>query len=666
MDILQEGRAVLEELGVQVELSGNEAAAAAMLGASINYPLRGAIAFKSVVGTNFACDALSNLSSPGVRGGVLILLGEDYGEGSVAIQERSHGFALKSQMWLLDPRPDLPTITNLVEKAFELSEASNTPVMMQLRVRACMVSGEFQTKANKPPPYSRNNLLEDPTFDHGRIAQVPSIYAHERHKVNVRWPAATRFIRENRLNEMRRGDIEEIGFIVQGGLFNAAIRALQHAGLADSYGNSRVPIYVLNVTYPLISEELSTFAGGKHAVLVIEEGQPAYIEESVRSALSKADINADVVGKQVFAPSGDYTSEIMLTGIVKFLEGSVPRGVDLQEVSGALAHMHDAKKAGSTVFGVSLPARLPTFCTGCPERPVFSALKLVERDIGKFHVSNDVGCHSFSSLAPFSIGQTQLGYGLGLASSTAVGPTMKKRAVSVMGDGGFWHNGLTSGIVSHQFNKNDGVLVILQNGYSSSTGHQHIPNSAVDSGNRVTLDIARTLKALGVSWVKTVRSYSIGEMTRQLKKAMTTSHRGLKVIIADGECQLARQKRISSENLRKLEQGEKTVRTKFGVDHDVCTGDHSCIRLSGCPSLTIKPNPDPLRTDPVASVIETCVGCGNCGEVAHAAVLCPSFYKAEVIQNPTVVDRFKSSVRNWIINRLQRLSSEGPGVLAHD
>ena len=77
------------------------------------------------------------------------------------------------------------------------------------------------------------------------------------------------------------------------------------------------------------------------------------------------------------------------------------------------------------------------------------------------------------------------------------------------------------------------------------------------------------------------------------------------------------------------------MRTRYGVDDEICTGDHSCIRLSGCPSLTVKPIPDPLRTDPVAPVIDSCVGCGLCGEVAHAAVLCPSFYRAEIVQNAT-------------------------------
>ena len=84
-----------------------------------------------------------------------------------------------------------------------------------------------------------------------------------------------------------------------------------------------------------------------------------------------------------------------------------------------------------------------------------------------------------------------------------------------------------------------------------------------------------------------------------------------------------------------IKGGERVVRERFGVDPDTCTGDHSCIRLSGCPSLTVKENPDPLRTDPVAHVDNSCVGCGVCGEVAHAAVLCPSFYRAELVYNPS-------------------------------
>jgi indolepyruvate ferredoxin oxidoreductase alpha subunit len=149
-----------------------------------------------------------------------------------------------------------------------------------------------------------------------------------------------------------------------------------------------------------------------------------------------------------------------------------------------------------------------------------------------------------------------------------------------------------------------------------------------------------------------VHSYSVALMTKTLKEAMRTAERGLKVIIADGECQLARQRRVRSEDAGKLERGERVTRVRYGVDDEICTGDHSCIRLSGCPSLTVKPSTDPLRSDPVATVIESCVGCGLCGEVAHAAVLCPSFYRAEIIRNPIWRDRALFRLRQKVIGCL--------------
>ena len=166
------------------------------------------------------------------------------------------------------------------------------------------------------------------------------------------------------------------------------------------------------------------------------------------------------------------------------------------------------------------------------------------------------------------------------------------------------------------------------------------------------MSIENTLTALGVKWMRRVRTYHVSEMARTLKEAMTSGFAGLKVIIADGECQLERQRRIRPQIAAALGRGERVVRTRFGVDEDVCSGDHSCMRLSGCPSLTIKTSSDPLKVDPVASVNNNCVGCGLCGEVAHAAVLCPSFYRAEIVQNPNWWDRAVHRLRRALIGRL--------------
>jgi indolepyruvate ferredoxin oxidoreductase alpha subunit len=655
VDVLNDARDLLDELGVHLETNASEAGAAAMLGASINYPIRGAVAWKSTVGTNVASDALANLASAGVRGGALIVIGEDYGEGSSIMQERSHAFAMKSQIWLLDPRPDLPKIVEMVEQGFELSEASSTPVMLELRIRACHVHGTFATKANREPAISRKRALADPAFDYGKIVLPPSSYAQEKQKVEVRWPKAAEFVRTRRLNEVFAGTLDDVGIITQGGLYNMVIRALQQLGLADAFGASRIPIYCLNVTYPLIPEEIVAFCTGKHDVLVVEEGQPAFIEDAILAALRRADVNATKIhGKGCLPIAGEYTGEVLLDGMAKFVERAAPAGVDVAQALAVRDRLLAPKMRAAELLGGPVPGRPPGFCIGCPERPVFSAMKLLERESGAFHVSADIGCHLFSTLPPFNIGNTVLGYGLGLASNSAIDPLFGRRTVTIMGDGGFWHNGLASGVANAVFNKDDGILVIMNNGYTSATGTQNIPSSPHQPEQKMTgMSIEQALKGVGVQEVRRVTTYKVAQVAAALKEAMASPFKGLKVIIAESECQLEKQRRLRPQVAAALKAGERVVRTRFGVDEDVCSGDHSCIRLSGCPSLTVKDSADPLKVDPVAHVNNGCVGCGLCGEVAHAAILCPSFFRAEVVQNPGWWDRLKHRARATVIGWLQ-------------
>jgi indolepyruvate ferredoxin oxidoreductase, alpha subunit len=660
LDVMVEAQDLLADLGVHVETCTNEAAAAAMLGASINYPLRGAVTWKSIVGTNVAADALSNLASPGVLGGALIILGEDYGEGASVIQERSYAYAMKSSIWLLDPRPDLPTIVRMVEKGFELSEASHAPVMLELRIRACHVTGEFAAKDNRRAAHSpRNRLSGPPRFDYARLAHPPLTFVQERLKIADRLPAALAFIRAQKLNEVLPGDLDEVGIIVMGGLANGLLRALARLDLADMFGTSRIPILLLNVVYPLVPEEVRAFCAGKRAVLVVEEGFPDYIEQAVNVELRRADLPTRVHGKDVLPKAGEYQSDVLLSGLAGFFSATRPEGVDADAIAARVRALVADKQAGAAAAG-ELPPRPPTFCTGCPERPVFTAIKLMQRELGPTHISGDIGCHAFATFAPFSLGNSILGYGMSLASAAAVGPNLARRPISVMGDGGFWHNGLITGVASNLFNQGDGVLIVMQNGYASATGLQYVPSSKTGrNGVASGIDIERTLRTLGVKWLRKVRTYGVAAMVATLTEAMRTAERGLKVIIADGECQLARQRRVRAQDAGRLARGERVVRTRYGIDDDLCTGDHSCIRLSGCPSLTVKPNPDPLRRDPVATVIDSCVGCGLCGEVAHAAVLCPSFYRAEVVRNPRRWDRVLQAVRGRVIGWLMRPEAEG-------
>lgn len=654
MDVLADAQDILNDYGIRFENSANEATAAATLAASVNYPLRGAAIFKATVGTNVASDALANLASGGVTGGALVIVGEDYGEGSSIMQERSHAFAMKSQMWLLDPRPNLPSIVQAVKQGFALSEASHTPVMLQLRIRACHVHGQFVTSDNQRSDFTLQQALETPRRDVNRIVLPPASFMHEQEKIKDRWPAAVRFIQAQGLNEFFNETGDDIGIVVQGGGYNTLLRALERLGLADVYGRSQVPIYVMNVAYPVIDAEVQRFCAGKRAVLMVEEGQPNYIEQNVATLLRQAGSNTVLHGKDMLAAAGEYTTTEVLKGVRSFCTryGRLAAPTASEPATAPSSR----KLIPLKPLAQSVHARPPGFCTGCPERPIFAAMKLVERELGEHHVSADIGCHLFSILPPFGLGNTTMGYGLGAAGASALNVVAGKRAISVMGDGGFWHNGLTSGIANAVFNRSDNLTIVVDNSYTSATGGQDVLSSTAANPTRSTGHaIEQAVKGVGVKWVKTIKhTYDVAGMKALLKDALTSKEKGPKVLVAQSECMLNRQRREKPQLRQAVASGQRVVRERFGVDPDTCTGDHSCIRLSGCPSLSIKPNPDPLRTDPVASVLDSCVGCGMCGEVSHAAVLCPSFYKAQIVSNPRRWDIWLHRLRSAVIGRLQQ------------
>jgi len=660
MDVLTDANDILMELGVHFEHSASEATAAATLAASVNYPLRGAVTFKSTVGTNVASDALANLASGGVTGGALIIVGEDYGEGSSIMQERSHAFAMKSQMWLLDPRPNLPSIVQAVEQGFALSEATNTPVMLELRVRACHVHGRFIAKDNVRPSFTLKDAMENPVRDASRIVLPPGSFLHEHEKIEKRWPAAQKWIRDNHVNERFADGTQDFGIILQGGMYNAVVRALELLGLGNAFGDSQIPLYVLNVTYPLIDDEVKAFCAGKRAVLMIEEGQPDFIEQNLHAILRKAELPTKIHGKDMLVMAGEYTAAVVTKGILKFVESYAPQLIGARELPTVVkpaAKSDTLPVLQNQVLQNQVQPRPPSFCTGCPERPIFTGLKLAERELGPHHVASDIGCHLFSILPPFNIGAHTMGYGLGWASAAAFNTEeTSRRTISFMGDGGFWHNGLTSGVGNAVFNQSDSVLVIVDNSYTAATGGQDILSSNASNPIRTTkLSIAEAVRGVGVKWIKTItRTYDVAAVRDIFKEALTTKEKGPKVIVAQSECALNEQRRLKPLVKKRIDEGQRVVRERFGVDADTCTGDHSCIRLSGCPSLTIAPNPDLLRKDPVATVLDSCIGCGVCGEVAHAARLCPSFFRAEIISNPSAWDRMKAKFRNAVINLLQR------------
>ena len=221
------------------ENTATEAAAAAMLAASVQLsrPRRGDI--QVPVGINVASDAIANLASGGVTGGALIIIGEDYGEGSSIMQERTHAYAMKSQMWLLDPRPEPALDRQSGGRRFRLSEASHTPVMLEAPDPSLSRARPVHRQKQQRPNFALREAMENPARDTERIVLPPAAYLHEREKIEQRWPAAVKFIKERGLNEFFGRQSADVGIIVQGGLYNTVMRSLQRSARRRLRRNQR-------------------------------------------------------------------------------------------------------------------------------------------------------------------------------------------------------------------------------------------------------------------------------------------------------------------------------------------------------------------------------------------------------------------------------------------
>ena len=673
---------LLKPMGIYFEGSGNEASAASLIASSINHPMRGAVGWK-FVGTNVAADALAHISASGLTGGALCLVGEDYGMDSSSIAERTLPYAHKTNLPCIDPRANPQVIHRLIKEGFALSEACHEPVLFLVQTRAANMKGSIVCSENVEPAISLTKPLEALRRDPATIPLGQPAHEQERAKFAERLPAARRYVLEHELNELFTGDASaRAGLITHGVVFNTTMRALHVLGEADLTGRSALPVLQLNVINPLVPEQIAAFLRDKDQVLVLEEGMPNLLEEQVRAIAQRFELRTRIAGKDLLPPHGEYTPAVLVEGLAKFLtaprtlsrrrsaatppggsrggrgEGSTPPPGDGQAPAIAAKAAAFATHIAEVAQIRPVAGRHPVFCTGCPERPIYSALKIMNRQFDRPYYAGDIGCYGMGVLPPFNMNDSITGMGTGLATTGAMSRMTKQKTVAFMGDGTFWHSGLTTSVANAVYNNSDAVLVLFENGWTSMTGQQENPASGrnIRGEQAPKMDAAQTLKGMGVQWVERVDPYNVHGTMSTLERAFTSTDPGLKVVISDGECMLQRQRWEKPQRAQRLREGKKVIEPRFGVDDEVCTGDHVCIRHNGCPSLTLKENPNPLKRDEVVTIASSCVGCGLCGEVAHAAVLCPSFYKTEVVSNPGLLSRLGAWLNRVAVRAVFRLA----------
>src|SRR5436309_1632187 len=267
--------------------------------------------------------------------------------------------------------------------------------------------GSLACRDNVRPAISMRSPLQAPSFSLERINLPPFTYAMEAKKFEQRLPAARRYILERGLNEHRPGTEAHLGIVMQGGLWNTTVRGLHLLGLADLQGRTPVPLMILNAIHPLVPEELLSFLRGKKRVLVVEEGMPNHLERELKALAHEAKLDVEIGGKEFFSPHGEYVPALVVGGLRKFLVSANPTAQSVTAIEDRYAALTAHRETVRAALPEPVSKRPPSFCTGCPERPLFSAMKILrtqDPSIGDTHVAADIGCHTFSTQAPFHVG----------------------------------------------------------------------------------------------------------------------------------------------------------------------------------------------------------------------------------------------------------------------
>ncbi len=688
IDMLSESSTLLKDLGIFFESSTNEASAATKLLASVYDRIHGFVNWK-VVGTNVAADVLAHITSSGTMGSAVIVVGEDYETESTTVEMKSYMYGKGFAIPVIDPIGSPMHVYRLAKHAFRLSEYSNMPVMLLLRPMAANCIGSIVCEDDiKRPEVSvkdRKSIWE-PDLSRYTLTDTAKLHAVE--KYSERIPRAMDYIASNRLNDYIIGDSREeksgsrnsissskgsnIGFITHGGIFNSFITAMYELGRADVSGSCVYDLLNLNVVYPIVPEEIIRFAADKEMLFIVEEGAPFYIEESIRSILHAAGINSKVYGKMsnggFIPPTGALDVDALLESLSRMLSLVEPYyTMPRERLSEIMKHKERAIRSTLKVR----VARNPTFCTGCPERPIFTAIRWLDERFGRSIYAGDSGCYTMARLPPFEASDTFTGMGTSLDSALGLSKLYKRRVIAVMGDGTFFHRGVTNvdNLLYNISNDNDVniIFIIFENYWTAMTGHQPNPASKVHSTTTATTQgeplsmnyagefptrasIESILRAHGVRWIRRVNPFDFYSTLEAMLEAYMVE-KGVRVIICDGECTLARMRREQPVIESMIDKGRRVEQVKYRIDEEICSGCFPCEKYSGCPSVTMVKNPNPLRTGYIKQTEDTCTGCGICG-ITSIFGLCPSTYRVRIVYNPTRWERFMHRLNMYAIRML--------------
>ncbi|MBK7982961.1 MAG: 4Fe-4S dicluster domain-containing protein [Candidatus Competibacteraceae bacterium] len=521
-----------------------------------------ALAAMKHVGMNVASDAFMTQSLAGVVGGLVIVVADDVGLSSSQNEQDSRYWGRFGHMPILEPA-DSQEAYEMVKRAFDLSEAHETPVIVRMTTRVChvkaMVVVEGERIARQVPGFQKNPQRWVMTPANAK-PRLPLMHQRDR---SLR--AASE---HSDLNIASTGGDRRIGFITSGPAF-------MH--VRETFPNA--PVLKLGFSHPAPLDKIRAFASQVDTLVVVEETEPL-LETEIRAA------GLEVHGKNILPRFGELAPGVLRPAIKAFL--GEPHEV--------------AARSGTDLF-----PRPPTMCASCPHLGPYFALS----HIRNLNIIGDIGCYTLGAGHPWNALDTCISMGASLSMAHGMDKGRgesddKKSIVAVIGDSTFLHMGM-QGLLNMIYNRGNVTVLLLDNRSVGMTGGQENPGTGQDLHGLPAprVDFAKLAEALGVrpERIRLVDPYELPTMVKLVREETKMAEPS--VIITNRPCSLTDR----FERLR-----------AYTVLDDQCTGCGNCIDL-GCPAISVARRETVTaksgktkelvfaRIDP-----NTCTGCHMCVE----------------------------------------------------
>jgi len=495
------------------------------------------------VGLNVAADPLFTVSYTGVNAGMVVVVADDPGMHSSQNEQDSRHYARAAKVMMLEPADSAECLA-YTKAAFGLSERFDTPVIIRLSTRIAHSRSLVELAERVDAgllPYEKNP---------GKYVMMPAMARGRHVVVEERLQKQTAWCEDEAvksgLNRIEWGS-KKIGVITSGACYQYAKEAL---GENASY-------LKLGCVYPLPVDLIRRFAAECETVYVIEE-----LDDFIEAHCKKIGVN--VIGKETFTLLGEYSQAMIRKAVL---------GTEAEFLSTDL----------------SIPARPPVLCPGCPHRGLFYALKKL-----KVFVSGDIGCYTLAAFKPLEMMDTCICMGAAVSAlhgRNKADESNAKNSVAVIGDSTFMHSGVT-GLIDIAYNRSDSVVVILDNSITGMTGHQQNPTTGytIKGDPTAAVSLEKLSEAVGINRVRVVDPNDLAETERVIKEELAAD--GPSVVISRRPCAL-------------LKSVKRNPPLKS--DPEKCRSCKMCMRI-GCPAIS-------MRDGKSAIDFTQCVGCGVCKQM---------------------------------------------------